>query len=177
MISACCWLTRRLIPKVLKTSDACSQPELWHSCSSSSVDPLQWTQPGPSRWWRFLTHKSNYSATAGEKKLPVANLATPSLLVLRPCHFLSYIREMNCKHTTGIFFKLLFESLCRCSTSLKSYCWLCHLPKDASFHLCSITKTETLLRFGWKIFKQMRLMNPWKRLVYFYSTTDNGLKV
>lgn len=52
--------------RLLKSSDTCSQAELWHSCSSSSLEPLQWTQPGPSRWSTYLAHKSNNSATAGE---------------------------------------------------------------------------------------------------------------
>lgn len=121
--------------KFLKTSGTCSGPELWHSCSSSSVDPLQWTQPGPSRWRRFLTQKSNYSATVGEN-----GSLLPTWQSQHCCSWetVSYIREINCKRASGVFFFLwkLFESLCRCSAFLESYCWLFSVLKDASCHPC-----------------------------------------
>lgn len=159
MISACCWLTRRLIPKVLKTSDTCSQPEPWHSCSSSSVDPLQWTQPGPSRWRRFLIHKSNDSATAGEKG---------SLLpTWQPQHCYSWDRAIFSLTLQKLIVNMLLEYiyiffyLKIVWTSLSMQHFLRELLLTllsaqrcfiSSLHLfCSITKTETLLRVGWKI--------------------------
>lgn len=116
------------------------------------------------------------------KRLPLANLATPALLLLRPCHFLSYIREINCKHASGIFFfylKIVWTSLSMQHFLRELLLTLLSTQRCfISLHLfCSITKTETLLRVGWKILKQMRMMNPWKRVAYFYGTTNNSLKV
>lgn len=123
---------------LLKTSDTCSQPELWHSCSSSSLEPLHWTQPGPSRWAHiWLTNQitlPRQGKTASSCQPGNPSTTPPET----PYHFLSYIREINCKHASGIFLseswmswalwrffrELLLNLLCaqRCFISLRLFC-------------------------------------------------------